>query len=423
VGNCCVDNDCVHLGNNYTCQRHQCTKCAQATNSEYYVDPAHGSDTAGTGAAAGDCAFKTIDRALSFIGTAVGATTIYLVKGTAASTATGESFPIVVPQHMTIKGSGGLGSIVAPAGQDAIHLIASSSGLESLSIDGSANTARYGIWVGAGTGKVTTTINDVVVQNFLNAGIEVLGPMTIGHGVEVKGTGTSTVPSSGLNIGTGGAVILNVPAGQAVSSFHNNAGNGIIVHGTGSITLTGVPGSTHGTGTVVASHNAYDGLAIYQTPSAGKSNAVTGLASFANTRAGLSVSGGSDITLRDSVLLGNTREGVLIYPYPTTTPNNTVNLMDLGTGLTAGTAGGNIIQAAAGSDPNVGSGICMILAADQSAHLNARGNIFQANNCQTTTGTPALTHNATCTGGVDVSIQHPGSGTTANGILTAKCTN
>jgi hypothetical protein len=428
VGICCVNNDCAGLGNNFTCENHQCTQCTLAANNQYFVDPANGSDTAGTGAAAGSCAFKTIGRALTFIGGPVAATTINLVSGTAASTATGETFPISVPEHITIKGSGGVGTITAPAGQDAIHLTAPNSGLEALLIGGSSDTARYGVLANAGTSRTTTTVNHVTVQNFLNGGIVVVGQLFIGHGVEVKGIGTTDTHASGLAIGSTGAVTLNVPNGQPASSFHDNTGHGIIVHQTGSLTLTGVPGATHDTGTVVSHHNGVDGLAVWQTPGASPppANTITELVSFANGRAGVLVGGGSNITLRKSVLLGNTQAGVTLYPYPSaTTPTyNSVAHMDLGSGTVAGTtAGGNTLQAASGSDPNVGSGICMLLAADQSAHLDAQGNIFRANNCATTTGTPALSFNPTCTAGVDVSIAHPGTGATANSIVTTKCTN
>ncbi|MET0791319.1 MAG: hypothetical protein ABW061_07330, partial [Polyangiaceae bacterium] len=92
-----------------------CTPCDSVTFSAgstvYFVDPANGSDSNGTGSAKSGgqaqnaCAFKTIARALQVIGSptqASGATV--KLKGN-AGTATGESCAISIPHYVVIQGA------------------------------------------------------------------------------------------------------------------------------------------------------------------------------------------------------------------------------------------------------------------------------------------------------------------------------
>jgi hypothetical protein len=87
--------------------------------------------------------------------------------------------------------------------------------------------------------------------------------------------------------------------------------------------------------------------------------------------------------------------------------------IDLGV---VGSPGGNFLQYPIGMGPNVGTGICLEIAATAGQTLNAQGNHFDAANCAAMGVT--LMKSATCTGGTDYAIT--GAGTT-NKIDLAKC--
>jgi hypothetical protein len=422
TGDCCDTNDCSGLGNNYTCVNHTCTLCPQATNNTFYVDPIGGNDTVGTGSSGtAGCAFKTITRALSFIGANPNDGTQILVEdtGSVGLATNGETFPIVVPHNVTVSGTGGRTKILVPAAATGFVLHQQNSGLSNLELDGQNHTAAHGVRVTTGSDD-TTSVSHLFVHAMAGDGILVhnVGQLDIGPGVTSTGNGTQNAPADGLHVTDNGVVTIDVTSGDAVH-LDSNTAHGILVDGSGSITLTGKPGAG-GTGTVTTNENGFAGLWIEQTPGAGApNNVVTGLVSWANTANGIRLVGGSAVTLRGSVALANQANGVLVSTYVNgAIRSNNTSLMDLGTAGQNPSYGGNTFQASLGANPNLGAGICLSLDRTAGSKLNAAGNVFAGpTNCASSTAT--LTSNATCSKAVDVSVRT--TGPTANSIDVSQC--
>jgi hypothetical protein len=421
-GNCCQTSDCATLGNNYTCVAHTCSLCPQATANTFYVDPVGGSDTVGTGSnTSAACAFKTITRALAFIGAAPNANTqvLVLTTGPLGTATNGETFPISVPHNVTISGSGGRAQINVPATTAGFILNHTASGLSALTIDGQTQTASVGISVTTGA-DATTQISHLAVQNFGRDGVRVQGTggLTIGAGTSSTGNGTAAQTADGLHILDQGAAFINVTSGDAVH-FNSNSAHGIMVTGSGSVTITGTPG-TGGNGTVTANENQLAGVWIEQTPGGtAPNNAITGLVAWANVGNGARFVGGSSVKLRSSLLLANQGSGVIVSTYTAAAlRSNDVSKIDLGTAGGTASPGGSTVQASLGSNPNLGAGICLELDRLAGSTLNAAGNIFAGpTNCASSTAT--LTRNNTCSGAVDVSVRV--AGPSANNIVVASC--
>ncbi len=375
AGNCCITADCATLGNNYTCTNHTCSLCPQATANTYYVDPVNGNDSAGTGSnASAGCAFKTISRAIAFIGATLNAGTLINVLPTGTVSATsGEIFPIQVPTNTTVSGSGGTVTVQVPAANVGFVMTKATSGLTSLAIDGQANTATNGIAVAGGSVSLT----NLTVSSMLHDGIHVTGAATLNVGAGVSSTqnGTTTTGADGLHVSNTSTVTINVTSGAA-THFDNNSAHGIFVNGTASIALTGTPG-TNGTGTVTTNGNTAAGIWIEQTPGATLPlNTISGLVSWANQGNGIRIVAGSAVQLRNSIVLANAANGVLVSTNTTATPpSDDTSKIDLGT-TTGPSYGKNTLQASLGSNPNSGAGICLQLTRNAGSVLNAAGNIF-----------------------------------------------
>jgi hypothetical protein len=420
AGNCCTAADCASLGKNYTCAGNTCTQCALPPGNVYYVDPVNGSDTVGTGNnSTPSCAFQSITRALAVIGnTATAGTEVLIVPSGPLGTATGETFPISVPMNVTIGGTGGSATILVPKGGNGFTMIHPASGLHDLVIDGQAQQAGIGISVSTGS-ATSTTLTHVTVQNMNGDGIAVgnAGRLTIGEGVSSIGNGVPTdgvtEMSEGLQVSGTARVVISVTAGDPVH-FDGNAASGIYVYGAGAIALNGTP-DVGGAGTITANKNGHSGIWIEQE-AAGVAippvNLVTGLVAWANAHDGIHVAGGSSLTLRNSYLLSNQDNGVLVVTHVVgALRTNTVNYINLGTTNTSPPSyGGNVLQASTGSGPNLGAGICVNLD-PVNATLNAAGNIFAGpTDCRA--GVATLISNGTCSNAVDYSVM-PNGGTAA----------
>jgi hypothetical protein len=426
-GGCCPgaagDTLCKNqLGNSAVCTAgHTCSTCQTVSGKNYLVDPVNGNDSGSTGSGnpTAACSFKTITRALQFIGAgAVSGTTITVVGGATAGAAvtvkTGETFPIVVPANVTIVGQNFV--TVAPgAGQTAFALAAAASGLKNLTIDGGAQTAQSGVVVIAGSTD-GTTLQDVAVTGFVGDGIVVAGgKLTILSGVSSTDNGTAAMRTNGLHLtdrgGVGGTVSIVLPTPNPVS-FSNNSGAGILVDGLSAITIQGTPG-TNGAGTVVANGNR-NGIEIAQTGATPPLNKLTGVVGWANTGvAGLVVAAGSNVQVRSSTFLSNNTAGIGVI-------NNgaviDVSKVDLGT---AASPGKNTVQASLGSGPNLGGGICMALGVGTPQSLTAMGNIFTgARDCSGTTPGAVTGGRVACTNHVDVAFSRVG-----DDILVDNCTH
>ncbi len=379
-GACCDSAFCHDTkGNDFTCVNHVCTRCDQATNDTYYVDPVNGSDASGTGAttAGGQpspaCAFKTITRALAVLGPSPTPGTQIVILGANVAVGAGETFPLAVPPKTTVAGQMKSAAIKVPPKGSAFVLGAPGATLASLTIDGQTHTGYYGVLVGKGC-DATCTIKNVAVQNTGKDGILVgAGALTIGAGTTVTGAGTLAATHSGLHV-AGGNVVIDNPAGSAPIAFNDNSAHGILVDLIGSVNITGVP-SGGNAGTVVANANNYAGLWIETTP--GKNaprSLVRGIVAFGQTGGnGMRIIAGSSIEVRGSVLLGNAGNGVHVSPYVAgKMVSNDVSMIDLGA---PNDPGGNTLQATQGMGNNDNAGICLTVAPN-SGKLLAEGNVF-----------------------------------------------
>lgn len=414
-GNCCVTSDCT--GANQTCQKNKCTTCALPTGNTYYVDPMNGDDGVGTGSAmgGGNCDFKTITRALEFIGpTPAAGTKIEILNNTPAGA--NETFPITVPKNVTIEGAtaGTPSTVQVAANSLGFWLDAANSSLNNLIVDGMMGAGTTGIAAHSGA-TATTTLTAVEVKNMALDGIQAVGSATlsIGSGVSSHDNGAAGSQQQGLLVTGSAKVTITANTGDTAPVFNNNTGHGILVNGTGSVTIGGTLSPA-----ARASANGYAGLYIIQTPgNAVPLNSVTNLLAQNSTNGnGITVHGGSALKLRSSTTKGNKNYGIWVTTYVNgTTKSDDLSQIDLGSAV--GGAGGNTFQAAVGNNPNGDSGICLQLTLTAGQTLNAQGNVFEAANCATTAATLMHTANA-CAAGSDYGIL---GAVTTNKIDLTKC--
>ena len=430
-GNCCDTPYCQgKFGNSSTCVNHTCTTCDPVGSSKtYIVDPLNGDDSSATGsgtaggAPVAGCAFRTITRALQFLGSSPGAGTIVSVLDSATVQA-GETFPIVVTGNVTVQGVAGppATTIEVPASTTGFRLDAPSSGLANLVIDGTALTGNTGIVVTTGS-ATTTTLAGVTVQNMGDDGIDVVneGVVTIGPGTGSNDNGSATTGRSGMRVKDNGQAIIDVASGPP-ATFNGNGEHGILVTGGGSLSISGSVNPA-----VIVDSNYIAGLFIEQTPVTGGTppeNDVSYLqATNSVTTNGIHVYAGSSLKLRNSVTGGNAENGIAVTTYDKgeATQSDDVSAIDLGSinGLTPDYFGLNTFQYASGGafDPNGGAGICLDLTTTAAQTLSAAGNIFELVDCSTSSP-PAIKHSAHCKDATDVAVT--GTGTT-NSVLVTNC--
>jgi hypothetical protein len=452
TGNCCSDDDChtnSMFGAAYFCSaNHVCSKCAAVTDNQYFVDPVGGDDATATGSgktnAAGlpSCSFRTITRALQVIGNAPAAGTVITIVGVAGMTtplyahaaAAGapapETLPIPVPANVKITTQGGPISLLLNAAGSGFTLAGDGASLTPitaapLAIDGNAHTSGVAISIAPGAGKAAA-LSNVSVKNTGDDGIAVTnGTVSVGPGVTVTSAGhaTATGRASGLNV-TGGVVTIAVPAGQTPSTFNGNTLHGIEVTLLGVLNVTGVPvtdPNITGAGTVVASGNSRSNIYIAQTPGMAPSvGTIDGAVGWNSTNnSGLEIVAGSQVKVRNSVLLNNAQNGVIITGADATAAGNALGGIDLG--VAAG-FGHNVLQATvASTDQNAGAGICIMLNMNAGAQtLNAAGNVFAGPlDCSKPTPGAGLNKSAMCMTHVDEAIV-PATGTPVT-ITSSNC--
>ncbi len=427
AGNCCADADCVGnplFGATYRCVNNSCTGCASATGNTYFVDPLNGDDgtATGSGIAAGvatpTCSFKTVTHALS-VASAAGATGTKIVivgeSGQTVALDVNETLPIVVPANVAISTKSGPIRVNMPVGSDASfggfklvgdQAVIAPDAAAPIIIDGASNTSGIGINVAPGAGK-TTAISYVTVQNSGGNGIAVLsGTLNIGQGVTVTNAGSASKHHEGLYV-QGGMVNIVVGAGQATTSFTGNSEHGIYVTGTAALNVSGVPVlPPNGQGTVIVSGNAFDGLEIFEAAGMAPLSTVNGLVAWGNTKQGIQLFGGEQVKLRNSVLLNNKQNGLLV----TSSAAGDLSTIDLGV---AADPGRNQLQAIAGSNPNQ-AGLCISTAANEGAlALSAEGNVFAGATLpiDCSSSPSSIVRSGSCANGVNIGII-PASNTT-----------
>jgi hypothetical protein len=406
-GNCCTNSDCLLAGQ--TCLGGTCTACTAATGATYYVDPnpAVGRDSGTTGSMT--CPFRTITHAISFLGSSLAAdATIVVLASTPVSA--GETFPIVVPQHIHITGpqAGNVPMVLVPANQTGFVLNAANSGLSRMTIDGQS-MAAFGILAVGGSTR-STTIDHLTVENVNGEGISVRnapgqaagGILQINGGVVSTNNGTSTNRTSGLQVaGSGHAIVTGVLNASATDqiAFTNNRNHGIVVTGRGYVTITATAGAM-GAGNVVLNSNDFAGLWIQQEIGTSRppQNRVSGVAvwnngTVTNGANGVHLWAGSSVMLRRSSVLSNRGNGVFVQRTPTVNGfSDDVSRLDLGT---VSSFGHNTVQSTFGMNNNARAGVCLELGVNANQTLNAAGNIYS--------------------GGRDCSVANPGAITRSMG--------
>jgi hypothetical protein len=415
------------------------------------VDPLNGVDatTNGSGTVGGQtdgiCAFRTIGYALLHLGTAT--TVKVLTTGPVSAAGNGETFPIDVTEAgVTITGSGGTptvndvgtGATGALDTQTGTAFILDATGvvLSQLVIDGVAAgspTAIHGIVVAAGSTTLATTISNVEIRNFTEAGIRVqdTGMVTIGAGTNSHNNGIGgTTGLSGLHVTDTAVAAITGSATGAVIQFSHNGQDGILVDTEGSVTITGSGAG----GSVQTEDNTLDGVVIDQSDQTNL-NTITGLLSQGNSRDGLRIFGDSAVEVRGSSFLGNAENGIDVETGAGGGLAADVLMdIDLGSVTNGSNAGGNDIQDP--TSPNVGAGLCLNITRGSGQTLHAEGNLWSSGatpaaaiDCSTTAGTLTISPLTTapahrnCTAGVDIGgtgLNGP-TGLDANAINVDEC--
>ncbi len=167
----------------------------------------------------------------------------------------------------------------------------------------------------------------MTIQNTGGNGIAVTnGTLNIFQGVTVTNAGSALKHHDGLNV-SGGIVNIAVMAGQATTSFNNNSEHGIYVTGSAALNIVGVPVTSpapNGQGTVISTNNAFDGLEIFETPSAAAQSSIFGLVAWGNSKHGIQLFGGEKVKVRSSVLLNNKLNGMFITSADVTAAANSL---------------------------------------------------------------------------------------------------
>jgi len=384
--------------------------CDPVQNGEVYVDPNNGDDSAmtpggfvGQGYSAA-CAFKTITKALAYVGAGAAPGTKIIVVG-AATVQTGETFPLTIPANVVVVGSGGKVT-VAPGADDAFVLTSPTSGLANLTLAG-ANTSAYGVRAGTGS-AATTVITDMDISGFNSAGVYVqdTGILTIAagnKGVHVTANGVGLIVA-----GTGKAAV-GAAAGSGGVAFNTNTGAGIDVKATATLTVEAVAGPMDGTGSVISNSNGAEGLLVEGSNGA---NAVTGLVAYSNTADGIAIYDTSTIVLRKSQTLKNGGSGVHVMKAVGALAATNPTKVDLGKAKD----GKNVMQGAA-ANANTAAGLCFDNGALVNVQtLNAQGNLFSGVDCSGA-GNSVSDNKNNCMGGVDV-----GLGGMFNAVDITSCT-
>ena len=380
-GNCCVDTDCGSFGT--ACVGHTCSTCNAVSGNKFYVDPVNGNDSTATGSdmsgstVAPGCAFKTVARAIQFIpaSPAVGTQIIIIgrTSGTTdlvASDLQTAANAIILPANTTLTNTIGpvtitLKTQATKTNFSGFQLQNSGSGIAGnanfpLVLNGNSNAAGVGVVVNpSATGTNLFSLSNVTIQNTGGIGIRVnAGTLTIGAGVTVSGSA-----ADGLLVAAGIANISNSAGTQTLFTGNNV---GIEASGTGSVNIVGTPTTVpSNNGTVLASFNVNEGLRIDQTPGAAglAVSSINGLVAWANgspnVAPGVHLFGGSQVKIRNSVLLNNGTYGVQISTNgATTAAGSDVSGMDLGI---ATDAGHNYLQAPfGGAGVNAAGGLCVL---------------------------------------------------------------
>ena len=399
-GTVCTTN--AQCAGSQVCIASFCTPCDGVVfsggSTVYFVDPVNGSDSNGTGSGksggqvANACAYKTVTRALQVIGSPTQASgAIVKLKGN-ASAATGETFPISVPQYVVIQGATGPVTVTLAAAKVGFSFDGTGSVLKDLVLEG-GGTSDVGVRLP--TAGASATLDSVTVQNTAATGVDVLaGTLTLLAGTTIQMAGTAQARQEGITVEGTGKLVAKLTSGKV--SIIKNTAQGVHVLGQGSVDLEGVVTSNTGViptsyaGTIVISQNYQAEVELNQTGATPPLNTLKGvLATGSVVSDGLLVFGGSAAYVRKSVFVGNGLSGIhLSHTGSRATGNNDVTAVDLGK---ASDLGLNVVQGGNDQLNNNGAGICINLDPAQTLSVNAQGNAFAPGDCSAVT--VALTKN------------------------------
>jgi len=382
-----------------------CTPCDAVTYSSgstvYFVDPANGNDSNGTGSAksggqaANACAFKTITRALQVIGSPTQASGVIVkLKGNAGA-ATGEAFPISVPQYVVIQGATAPVTVTLAAAKGGFEFVGTGSTLKDLVLEGGGNS---GVAVRLATTDLSATLDGVTIQNTAATGVDILaGTLNLLAGTTVQLAGTTASRQEGITVEGTGKLVAKLTTGRV--SVIKNTAQGIHVLERGSVDLEGaVTSNTSATpttfaGTIVVSQNNDANIELNQTGTTPRPlNTIKGVLATGSVNSdGLLILAGTVASVRRSVFVGNGQNGIrLLHTNTRANGVNDVSNIDLGK---TNDPGLNVLQGANDQLNNKGAGICIDIDPAQTQAINAQGNLFAVADCSTTTAT--LTKNMT----------------------------
>ena len=366
-GNCCDESQCMA---GQACVANSCTTCDAVAGNQYFVDPVNGSDRAGTGsgramgAALARCAFRTVAQALSAIPAERPGRHHHHHRGRdrlqhrPVRGRPGRRRPHRHPAHRHPgqhqgddrrwphpAAPGRRPGRLPPAGQ---RRHAGPRPALPLEIDGRTTSRAAPCWSPA----ATTTVENLLIHETGDHGIRVTdGIAAIGGGVIVRSAGTRGRATQRLEV-TGGVARITVPAGSAQTLFEANSGPGITVGPAAEFDATGV--ATITPGERQRDHRRSDRTgagplrrrrsASSRPAASTRVHDLRGIVVWAHTQGpGLLIRGGARVKLRNSVLLANKTNGVLVSPGTDPAASNNLSRIDLGV---AGDFGRNHLQAA-----------------------------------------------------------------------------
>jgi hypothetical protein len=385
--------------------------CAARSGNTFYVDSVSGND--GNNATV-DCPLASVHLALEWALLEGSSEAYVIVSGPIRPPTLSGPWSISIPAHVHVVGNG----TNAPISDYGFVMGGDHSSLSNFIIDGH-NTRDVGIMAVSGS-AITTRIDHVTVRN-MGDGIVVGnrggsltgGVLVIGPGVVVSDNGffgASYSRRSGLVVADNGkAIITGSTTGLARDriAFVRNAADGILVVDDGAVVIQGTASSTT-SASVIANDNSGAGVHVEQWPGVVGASSITGLVAFGNHSSGIEVLAGSTLRVRESILIGNAGDGVLVSTFDLLSAPHVddVSTIDLGRDA-LNDPGANTLQAPLGRGENGRAGLCLKLTPCAGSTLSAAGNVFRNVDCRSP-GAARLTHSVDCNRSVDVAVI-PGS--------------
>lgn len=396
---CCVAADCTSItGAGSSCQAGTCvpsgSSCTAPTTPTYYVDPAYSGPSTGTTA----CPFKTLHGAFNAVrnDAFTGDSDVILKGGTinAASEGGASYFPLTVPSSVYLRTQAGVTptAIVAPANTDAfvapyVAQAAATSGwsarISQVEIkQATPGTGGTALHITGGTVAKPIHIDHLEIHNFFN-GVNVSDGGRAGLD---WGVNSHDNASTGLYVGGGRADMIVGSDADARSHFDSNQ-YGIYVTDDPTSVLTimsaePTTGTFAGLKMVTASSNTKVGIHI---ASPNVNNSLSNVGVESNGTDGVSLFGGTHVTLRKLRIQSSASNGIIILNNGSAT---SLSGIDLGV---VGDLGHN------GITGSVDSHVCLETTFDAST-LTARGNTFGTADCSVAGTTATVRSFTDCTG-------------------------